>query len=186
MRPDAAAIAGRFTGVVFQPLPAVLYSYIHMFGRLVGAAGGGTHVARGDYLQGLLRFIEPWRPDGGYSFCRLFGLHNWIPYLHLVLLGFGLTWLVFVIGRAVIRGGQIFALLPGFLFLTFAFLPTMMDMHRWYSSMAVLAALAAVAKKRTRWGLVAAGVLSGLASFFTQTQGVFAVLGLQRFVLWEG
>jgi hypothetical protein len=119
-------------------------------------------------------------------FFRLFGLKNWIPNLHEVLLGLSLTWLIVIISRKVFRDGSFLTLLPGFLFLTFAFFFHAEDTHRWYSSLAVLAAIAVVMEERTPWRLGAAGALSGLASFFTQTQGVFAVLGLGVFLIWEG
>jgi hypothetical protein len=118
-------------------------------------------------------------------FFRMFGLKNWIPNLHEVLLGVGLTWLVVMISRKVFREERFLALLPGFLFLTFAFFPHMEDTHRWYSCAATLAALAVVMEARTSWRLAAVGVLAGLASFFTQTQGVFAVMGLIAFMVWE-
>ncbi len=118
-------------------------------------------------------------------FFRLFGLRNWIPHVHVILLGLTLTWLVVIISRTVIRRGRFLALLPGFLFLTVAFFPTMMESHRWFSSAALFAALAVVMEGRTPPRLISAGVLSGVASFFTQTQGVFAVVGLAVFLFWE-
>lgn len=119
-------------------------------------------------------------------FFRLFGLKNWIPNLHIVLLGIGLTWLVIVISHKIFREWSFLTLLPGFLFLTFAFFPHMEDTHRWYSSAAALAALAVVIETRTLRRLVAVGILCGVASFFTQTQGVFAVAGFGVFLLWDG
>ena len=117
---------------------------------------------------------------------RLFGLKNWIPNFHLILLGVGLTWLTVSISRRILCEPAYFDLLPGLLFLAFAFLPHMEDTHRWYSCVASLAALAVVMERRTLWRLSAAGVFSGLASFFTQTQGVLLLLGLGTFLLWEG
>lgn len=118
-------------------------------------------------------------------FFRLFGLRNWIPNAHVLLLGCSLTWLIVVISRKVMPGGQFLTFLPGFLFLTVAFFPTMSESHRWFSSAALLAALAVVMEERTRWRLVLAGGLFGVASFFTQTQGVFAITGMAIFLFWE-
>ena len=116
---------------------------------------------------------------------HLFGLKNWIPHVHVILLGLSTTWLVVVTSRKVIQRGQFYSLLPGFLFLTFAFLPTMIESYRWFSSAAMFAGLAVVMEGRTRWRLAVAGALFGLASFFTQTSGVFATLGLITFTVWE-
>jgi hypothetical protein len=61
----------------------------------------------------------------------------------------------------------------------------MEDTHRWYSTLATLGTLAVVMEDRTPWRLAAAGGLSAIASFFTQTQGVFAVMALVTFLAWE-
>jgi hypothetical protein len=118
-------------------------------------------------------------------FFRLFGLRNWIPNVHVILLGLSLTWLVAIISRKVIHRGRFLAFLPGFLFLTVAFFPTMGETHRWFSSAALLAALAVVMEERTLRRLVLAGALFGVASLFTQTQGAFAVVGMAIFLFWE-
>jgi hypothetical protein len=118
-------------------------------------------------------------------FFQIFGLRNWIPHVHVILLGLSLSLLTLIISRKVIRGRRFLALLPGCLFLTFAFFPTMVESHRWFSSAAVLAGLAAVIEERTPRRVILAGMLSGVASFFTQTQGVFAVTGLAIFLFWE-
>ena len=118
-------------------------------------------------------------------FFRLFGLRNWIPNVHVILLGVSLTWLVVIISRKVIHGAPLRSLLPGFLFLAVAFFPTMIESHRWFSSAALLAALAVVMEERTPRRLIVAGALFGVASLFTQTQGVFAFIGLATFLFWE-
>ena len=115
----------------------------------------------------------------------LFGLKNWIPHVHVILVGLSTTWLVVVISRKVIARGQFYALLPGFLFFTFAFFPTMAETYRWFSSVALFAGLAVVMEEQTLRRLVLAGALFGVASFFTQTSGVFAALGLVAFIFWE-
>jgi len=116
---------------------------------------------------------------------RLFGLRNWIPNLHIILLGLGLAWLAVVMTRKVISEGPFLTLLPACLFLTFAFFPHLQDTHRWYSTLASMGALAVVMEDRALWRLAVAGGLSGIASFFTQTQGVFAIMALVTFMAWE-
>ena len=118
-------------------------------------------------------------------FFRFFGEWNWIPNVDLIVVGLVLTSLVAFIGCKVIGTGHFLPLLPAFLFLAFGFLPVMVDSHRWFSSAASFAALAVVMEERTLRRLAIAGGLCGIASFFTQTQGVFAVAGLVVFLLWE-
>jgi len=115
---------------------------------------------------------------------KCLGVRSWIPNLSLVLVGLGLTSLIISISRKVLSGAATY--LPAALFLTWAFGFVLDDTHQWYSAVAELGAVATVVEKRTRSRLLAAGALFGLASFFTQTQGVFAVVGLSIFLLWEG
>jgi hypothetical protein len=118
-------------------------------------------------------------------FFRVFGLRDWMPNVDLLMVGFTLTALVAFISRKMIRAGQFLALLPPLLFLAFGFMPVAVDSHRWFSSAASLAALAIVIERRTTKRLALAGMFCGIASFFTQTQGIFAAVGLLVFVLWE-
>jgi hypothetical protein len=119
-----------------------------------------------------------------FAFFKLFDPRVWVSNVSLILVGFGLAWLIVFISRKVLSGGTAF--LPAALFLTCGFVFMLDDTHQWYSALAVLSAIAVVLEKRTLARLLAAGVFCGLASFFTQTLGVFAVVGLAIFLLWEG
>ncbi len=114
---------------------------------------------------------------------KLFGARAWVSNVSLIVVGLSLTCLIVTISRKVLTGGAAF--LPGMLFLTFLFGPVLDNTHQWYSALAELGAVAVIIEKRTRARLLAAGSLCGLASFFTQTQGVFALVGLGIFLLWE-
>ena len=139
----------------------------------------------GRIYRDFIEMTPPGTEVAGLLFFRLVGLQNWIPHVHVILLGLGLTWLTVIISRKVIGKERVLALLPGLLFLTFAFLPTMTESHRWFSSVASMAGLAVLMEERTPRRLIWAGLLFGVASFFTQTQGVFAVLGVGVFLVWE-
>jgi Dolichyl-phosphate-mannose-protein mannosyltransferase len=118
-------------------------------------------------------------------FFLLFGPRNWIPNLLAVLVGVLSMGLIVVISRKLMPASRFLTLLPAALFL-FVFSAKMTgEVHRWLSSAAVLAALAVILEKRTDRRLAIAGVLCGLASFFTETQGVFAIAGLAVFLIWE-
>lgn len=118
-------------------------------------------------------------------FFRVFGQRNWIPNADWVLAGVALAWLTIYIGRKFISSGWFQYLLPAPLFLAYAYSRGVQDSHRWLNCVAVLAAVAVIIEERTLRRLVVAGVLCGIASFFTQTQGVFAVAGLVTFLFWE-
>ena len=118
------------------------------------------------------------------SLLKLFGMRAWVSSFALIVLGLSLTSLIVIISRKVLSGGA--AYLPGVLFLTFLFGPMLDDTHQWYTALAELGAVSVIIEKRTPTRLLAAGAFCGLASFFTQTQGVFALVGVGIFLLWEG
>jgi hypothetical protein len=57
--------------------------------------------------------------------------------------------------------------------------------HHWFSVAAVLVAVAILIRRTTLVSFFAAGALLGLASFFTQTRGLAALLGIVLFLAWE-
>ena len=128
-------------------------------------------------------FTTPGLESVHLLFFRLLGLRLWIPNVQLVLLGLSLVWTTIYISKTVLRGANTY--LPASLFLTIIFAFTLDDTHRWWSTLAELVAVAVVIEKRTPRRLLGAGALCGLASFFTQTQGLLAFLGLMAFLLWE-
>src|SRR6516225_7841012 len=88
-----------------------------------------------------------------------------------------------MISEKLINGASCF--LPGLLFLVIPFQSLLDGTHHWYSTVAVMAALAVVIENRSVFRLAAAGTLCGLATCFTQSRGLVAVLGLAVFLLWE-
>lgn len=131
----------------------------------------------------VFEFNTPGTPAVYWSLFGLFGVRTWIPDLMLVLLGVGLAGVTTVISRQLIRGPAAF--LPAILFLTTAFHGMIDGTHHWYSTLAVMAALAVLIKGKTRPRLVVAGALCGVATWFTSTRGPAMVLGLVAFLLWE-
>jgi hypothetical protein len=113
---------------------------------------------------------------------KLFGVRAWIAPAMLVVLGVGLAWLSIEISRKLMPGPIVF--LPGFLFLTLPFSGFFDATHHWYSALAGTAALAVVIEKRTLSRLAWAGVLWGLAAWFSQSV-VLGALALGLFLAWE-
>jgi hypothetical protein len=172
-----ASVALYFTYFVWPFTPVWVGS--DEFGYVLDAARlwGGERIYK-DFAE----FLPPGTQVVYLLLFRLFGLRNWIPNLVTILVGLISTWLVVFISRKVIQTRPFLALLPGFLFLTYLYRG---EIHRWLSSAAVFGALAALMEKRSRSRVIWSGILCGLASFFTQTQGVFALAGLFTFSLWE-
>jgi len=144
-----------------------------------------TRMMDGEMIyRDFFEFVTPGLTVVNLGFFKLFGPRAWVPHVSLILLGLGLTWLIGAISRKVLSGGAAF--LPAVLFLTYAFIFMLDDTHHWYSTLAELGAVRIVIEKRTPARLLGAGALCGLASFFMQTQGVFALVGLAIFLVWEG
>lgn len=143
-----------------------------------------TRMLRGQLIyRDFFEFVFPGLDTYYLALFSVFGPHAWIPDASLVLLGVGLTWLVVVIvGKAV---GRAPALLAGFLFLTFPFQGLLDGTHHWYSTFAVTAALAVLMESRSRPRLALAGALCGLATWFTQSRGMGAMLGFAAYLIWE-
>lgn len=114
---------------------------------------------------------------------KLFGPHPWIHNVVIIALGLSMTWLCLVISSKVIAGWKAF--LPSLLFLALQFRLGLSGGHHWFSVLLVMAAATVMIERRSAARLMAAGTLCGLASFFTQTRGVAALLGLAIFVGWE-
>jgi len=114
---------------------------------------------------------------------KLFGIRTWIANAMLLALGFSLAWLSITISKRIMNGWA--TILPGLLFLTFAFHNWLDASHHWFSTIAVLTGLTVVIERRSPVRLAGAGALCGLAFFFTQFRGIVAVLGFAVYLLWE-
>jgi hypothetical protein len=113
---------------------------------------------------------------------KLFGVRAWLPQGVLIFIGLSLTWLSISISAKLMKGWSI--LLPALLFLTLAFRSTLDATHHWYSTLAVITALAVTIERRKPPQLAAAGALCGLASWFTQLQGLAGVAAIGLFLIW--
>ncbi len=173
---------------------AVVFLYLHLFVPLFTPIwiGGDQTV----YLTNALRmwdgetiyrdfshFLLPGTEMVYLSLFRIFGVRMWIPNAMLVILGVILTWLVVAISKRVLKGWTAF--LPALLFLTMAYRNMLNGTHHWFSTAAVLGALLVVLNERTPARLFNAGILCGLATCFTTTKGIAAMIGLAAFLLIE-
>ncbi len=131
----------------------------------------------------FFQFTAPGAQTLYLALFRAFGVHAWIPNAVMILVGLAFAWVLVIISRRVLPGPS--AYLPGALFVAFSFLNEVNATHHWYSALAVMAAVAVTIDARSPLRLAGAGILCGLAAFFTQTTGAVAVLGLCAFLVWE-
>lgn len=113
---------------------------------------------------------------------RLFGIHAWVMQAWCVVLGLALFCVVTWIAGKILHGPMI--LLPGLLFLVFDFNTALDPTHHWYSTLASLAAAGVLMSGASLGRTAAAGLLCGVATLFTQTQGAMGFAALIFYLLW--
>jgi hypothetical protein len=114
---------------------------------------------------------------------RLFGIHAWIMQAWAICTGLALFCIITLIARKIARGPLI--LLPAWLFLVFDFNSGLDLTHHWYSTLAAIATVAVLTDKVNLSRIFAAGVLCGIATLFTQTQGLTTVIAIIAYLLWR-
>jgi hypothetical protein len=154
---------------------------------------GGDQVFFWVYAQRLLNgefvyrdFFQFTPPGTDLVFCSLFKIFgtrveiaNWV----VLVLGVVLCWLCFRLSLFFMRRSA--AIATAALFLVLLFGKMLNATHHWFSILAVTLAITVLLKRRSLERVSAAGALLGLASFFTQTRGVAAAVGIVVFLLWE-
>jgi hypothetical protein len=113
---------------------------------------------------------------------RLFGIHAWVMPAWGIAIGFALSFVVTLIASRILRGPVM--LLPALLFLIFDFNSALDMTHHWYSTLFVLAAVAALSGGSGIPRIIAAGSLCGVATLFTQTSGTLTVVALVIYLVW--
>jgi hypothetical protein len=117
------------------------------------------------------------------SVFKLFGPRIWTPNLVVLALGIVLCLLCLRISRSIMQRSQ--AALATSLYLVLVIGTTLDGTHHWFSLLLVMAAVAVLVKARSPARIAIAGSLLGLATFFTQTTGPAAALGIAAWMTWE-
>ena len=115
---------------------------------------------------------------------KLFGPHIWVTNVSVLVLGVALSWICYEIAAEMMKPSL--ALFSAFLFLILIYGKALNGTHHWFSILAVMSAVKIGQRpKAARWTIATAGALLGVASFFTQTRGVAALLAFAIFLLWK-
>jgi hypothetical protein len=134
------------------------------------------------YLD-FFQFTLPATQTVYFGLFKIFGARVWIPNAMLIVVGICMMCLMIHISRKVLSGKAAF--LPALLFLVVPFRSQFDGTHHWYSTLAVMAALALIMEIRSPARLAGAGALLGLSTCFTQTRGLPAVAAVALFLVWE-
>jgi hypothetical protein len=184
-----------------HPVPDILlilgsgtYLFLNMFNsRGVPFLLGGDQVFFWLYAQRLLAgelvyrdFLQRTPPGADLIYMaafRLLGPRIWVPNLVVLALGIALCWVCFRVAESFLTRPQ--ALLAASLFLVLLYGRMLNGTHHWFSELAVLGTVAVLQKGTSLNRIAIAGVLLGIATFFTQTRGPAVAVGMTGYLLWE-
>ena len=142
-----------------------------------------VHILHGQVLyRDFFEFVPPGTDLLYAAGFRIFGVHAWLFQAWSIALGLGLFSIVTLLARRILAG--LLVLLPGLLFLVFDYDVAMVPTHHWFSTLATLAAVATLAGRSTLWRISSAGLLCGIATLFTQTQGTLTFAALLLYLVW--
>jgi hypothetical protein len=188
-----AALAERYypVGVI---VGSFIYLYANLFAQLqVPFLLGGDQVLFWTNAQRLLRgeliyrdFLEFTPPGTDLIYLgafRLLGSRLWVTNLTVLLLGVALSWLCFHICRSIMKPAH--AALAAAVFMVLDYGRMLNGTHHWFSVLAAMGSVAVLLKERTPARIVIAGALLGVATFFTQTRGALAALGVGGYLVWD-
>ena len=179
---------------VIVVLGSALYLYFNLFtftgipflldGDQVYFWTYGLRMLHGERIYHDFFTMHP--PGASLFYCTLFALFGervWVTNVTVLALGVVSCWVCFRIASRIMETR--YAFLATALFLVLVYGKMLNATHHWFSVLAVMGAVAVILPGRKLWRIALAGALLGAASFFTQTRGPFALLGLAVFILWD-
>lgn len=191
---DSSAAAHAATATTTLLLGVVVYLLVNLFTpRGTPLLLGGDQVFFWMNAQRMLHgeliyrdFLEVTPPGTDLLYLwafNWFGPRIWIPNLMVLGLGTALCGLCFHIAASLLRRSQ--AVLASALFMVLFYGRMLNATHHWFSMLAVLSAVAVLLPASTPRRIATAAALLGVASFFTQTRGLFAAIAVAAYLLWE-
>ena len=137
--------------------------------------------------EGIYRDFFQFTPPGidlvYWSAFEVFGPRIWVPNLVVLVLGLSFCLLCWYISRSIMSPSR--AALVTALFLIADYGKLLNATHHWFSVLAVMGSVAVLVKGSSVPRIALAGALLGVASFFTQTRGPAAALGIAVWLLLE-
>ena len=112
----------------------------------------------------------------------LLGVHAWLAQAFVIFLGITNAVVLVWICSRILKGPLVF--LPALLFLVLDFDVAKDATHHWYCTLLVMAAAGVLIDGRTVGRVVTAGILCGLGTVFTQSQGLLSLIAIGVFLIW--
>ena len=143
-----------------------------------------VRMLQGDVLyRDFFQFTFPGTEVWYLILFKIFGQRLWLLNGTILFLGLSLAWALLELSFRVTRGWFAYLAPAIFMFLGFRWLATD-GSHRLFSLLFAVLAVYALCRRITRGRLFLAGILTGFASFFTQTRGLALIAGLTLFFIW--
>jgi hypothetical protein len=134
------------------------------------------------YLD-FFQFTPPGTDVVYLAFFKLFGPRIWVPNLIVLILGVLFGWVCFRISVSFLKTSR--AILVASLFTVLIYGTLLNATHHLFSELAVLGAVAVLMRGKSWTRIALAGMLLGLATFFTQTRGPIAALAIAAYFTWD-
>jgi hypothetical protein len=155
-----------------------------LWGDQLGFATKGVRVLGGELpYRDFFEFVTPGTELVYALLFRLLGVSLYVPNLLMALVAataaLWMTWCA----KRLLRG--IFVVLPATLLIGFVLYGSMDATHHWFSTLAVMGAVAALFEGTSLRRVAVAGAMCGLAASFTQTKGAAVLLGLVAYLIWR-
>jgi len=143
-----------------------------------------VRMLQGDVLyRDFFQFTFPGTEVWYLILFKIFGQRLWLLNGTILFLGLSLAWALLELSFRVTKGWFVYLAPAIFMFLGFRWIAAD-GSHRFFSLLFAVLAVSALVQGITAGRLFLAGVLTGSASFFTQTRGIVLIAGLTVFFLW--
>jgi hypothetical protein len=153
------------------------------WGDQLGFAAKGARVLQGELpYRDFFDFVTPGTTFVYAALFRIFGVSMSIPNLLMAFLAAAATLWTTWCAQQLMRG--IFVIVPPLLTIGLVLSSSMDATHHWFSTLAAMAAIAALFQGISSLRIATAGAFCGVAATFTQTKGAAVLLALIIYLIW--
>ena len=179
-----AGLAAATFAVCFLRSFLLPHTPLLLWGDQLGFATKGARVLGGELpYRDFFEFVTPGTELVYALLFRLLGVSLYVPNLLMALVAatasLWMTWCA----KRLMHG--IFIVLPAILLIGFVLSGSMDATHHWFSTLAVMGAVAALFERTSLRRIAVAGAMCGLAASFTQTKGAAVLFALVIYLIWR-
>lgn len=155
-----------------------------LWGDQLGFATKASRLLLGELpYRDFFEFVTPGTELVYGALFHCFGLSLSVPNLLMATLAALAAWWMTWCAQRLMRG--VFIVLPTFSLIGFVLYGSMDATHHWFSTVAVMGAVAALFDGTSPRRIAVAGAMCGLAASFTQTKGAAVLLALVIYLVWR-